>query len=257
MDRYAPDMAFLPTGLEPVSPVPRRDYRNDPPVFLVRPETSDAKALEEVFDRDTYRLPRRGFTVDPGERWADCGSNIGSFAVLAGRYCGAAVVALEAEPVNAAIVANNAAANGLERVVWPVWAALVSKAPSGSTVQLHTNTEPLALRRHSVYKARKGSAAIHVPALPPEWLLEQGYDCWKLNIEGAEIPILLGGEVAGARKIVAEWSFDVDRHVGNLRRALDNLGRYFDNVHCSRSLIGLADTLEWPFYPPNAFVYAW
>lgn len=258
MNPPAPDMALLPAGLEPFTLPARREYRNDPPTFLVRPNTSDAKALEETIDRDTYRLPRKGFGVEPGDRWADVGANVGGFAVLAARYLNAgAVLAVEAEPVNAAITANNLAVNGLAGRATAVWAAVVSGAPPDATVELHTNTEALSLRRHSVYKARRNSTPLSVPAVPPAWLLEHGYECWKLNIEGAEIPILCGPEVADARKVVAEWSFDVDKRVGTLRRALANLGRYFDNVHCTRSLAGLADGDPWPHYPPNAFVYAW
>jgi hypothetical protein len=49
--------------------------------FWHRPGFSDLKTFEEVLGRKTYL--KRGMKILPGEKWMDCGGNVGAFALLA------------------------------------------------------------------------------------------------------------------------------------------------------------------------------
>lgn len=243
-------MPSSPMGqLVPFRPKPRKELPRQP-TFQVRPGTSDEKAILEVFDKNAYR--RREFQIAAGERWLDMGCNVGAFSVLAG-LLGCSVRSVEAEPTNAALAARNIGANGLRPDV--LHAAIVPDSHVGATVDLHVNTAPLALRRHSIMRARKKSSAVVVPARPFSSFLGQGFDCIKLNIEGAEVPILLEHQDwSPVRKIVFEWSFDAEPRMAILRQVMQRLEAAFPLVMLSKG------NLPWgmetyPFFPPNVYIF--
>lgn len=245
-----------PAGTELVTIPGRREWKHDPPSFWARPETSDRKAIEEVWDRDTYRRPRLGFTIDPGDRWVDAGSNVGAFACLA-VYLGAdEVLAIEADATNADITEANLALFGAHNAD-VIRAAVIHDAAPDTTVTLWTNPAPMALRRHSAYTQHADAVGVQVPTVNPAVLTDNGFDCWKLNIEGAEIPILLEHDLSKVNKLVAEWSFDVAPEVGTAQAALKKLRGEFDHVASGRNLDGYPPTERYEWWPPNMFVHAW
>lgn len=231
----------------------RKEFGDAQPVFHVRPDTSDPKSVDEVFKNNSYR--KKHFTIEPGERWVDMGANIGAFSVLAVRLGADLKASYEADATNVGLAAHNIEINGaMPRVIH---AAIVPDSHRGDTITLHTNSEPLSLRRHSILKARKKSTPVQVRAVRfSDAVREAGADCIKMNIEGAEIPILAEASgFAGLRKLVFEWSFDVERSIPKFKAMLDKLKLQFNDVQLSKGNIpwGLP---TYDFFPPNVFVYA-
>jgi FkbM family methyltransferase len=243
-------MASSPLGqLAQFRPKPRKELPRQP-IFSVRPGTSDEKAIKEVFDHNAYR--RKAFQIERGERWLDMGCNVGAFSVLAG-LLGCTVRSIEAEGTNAQLAARNIGQNGLRPDV--IHAAIVPDSHQGETVGLNVNTEPLSLRRHSILRARRKSAVVQVPARRFSSFLGQSFDCIKLNIEGAEIPILREHEDwSPVRKLVLEWSFDAEPRMAILRQTLDRLEASFPQVMLSKG--NLPWHLEtYPYFPPNVYIF--
>lgn len=243
-------------GLESYEPVgPKRLVAERRPRFAVRPGTSDVKAVEEVWSKNAYRKARLGFTIGPGQRWIDGGANVGAFASLVHHLGGVCVAAVEAEATNAAIARTNIEANGGDPSV-VLHAAIVRPSHPGPTVPLFVNTAPLALRRHSIAKARRDATTVDVTALRIDGLVEgTGADSVKLNIEGEEIPLLAEWTPpTRVRRLVAEWSFDVDNRLATLASVVARLGERFDRVHLSKRM---PPGDVWPFYPPNVYLFAW
>ena len=71
--------------------------------FWHRPGFSDLKTFEEVIGRSVYQ--KRGMTILPGERWMDCGGNVGAFTLMACSL-GADVVTYEPDPYNCEMIAK-------------------------------------------------------------------------------------------------------------------------------------------------------
>lgn len=236
--------------LVPFRPKTRRGLSRQP-IFSVRPETSDVKAIQEVFDKNAYR--RGPFQIEPGECWLDMGCNVGAFTVLAMLAGAAACRSIEAELGNTRLAIRNIGQNGLQPDVYH--AAIVPDSHQGEMVDLHVNTAPLALRRHSIMRARRKSAVVPVPARRFSSFLDQGFDCIKLNIEGAEVPILLEHEDwSPVKKIVFEWSFDAEPRMAILRQVLDRLEGAFPRVMLSKANLPW-DRETYPFFPPNVYVF--
>jgi hypothetical protein len=79
----------------------------------------------------------------------------------------------------------------------------------------------------------------------------------KLNIEGAEIAILQQDiRWSDVRKLVFEWSFDVEPRMKILRDVRDRLERTFARVEFSRKNLPWNEAL-YRYYPPNVYGFAW
>lgn len=219
--------------------------------FKVRPNTSDQKAIAQVYEIQSYR--RKKFFVEPGEKWLDLGANVGAFSVYAAQY-GNPVIAYEAESTNFEITKNNFELNLVAGAVKHAAIVPDNYGPDEITLNVHTNNRPMALRRHSIYKPKKDFVQVIVPAIKFGDLRKTGHDCIKMNIEGVEIEIVKQcQDFSWIKKMVFEWSFDKEPNVDVLRDALAKLRTHFSYVDINRTL---ADNLKkWTFYPPNAFIY--
>ena len=199
--------------------------------FAIRPDTSDAKAIAEVFDKNAYRRQSIGFGPRPGQAWVDLGANVGAFAVLAAGLGATVLRAVEAEETNANLSRQNLDLNGLDVPV--CHAAVVPDDHQGDVVALNVNLEPLSLRRHSILKARRKSVAVNVPAMRWSEAIA-GADGAKVNIEGAEIPVFAlacqQGAFGDLRQLVFEWSFDVEPRIPVLAEVVAGLERHFETV---------------------------
>lgn len=230
----------------------KRREQTSPSRFRVRPETSDEKAVGEVFKNNSYQ--RKAFKIGRGEKWVDMGANIGAFSVFVASL-GNDVVSYEAEPYNAQATETNLVINGVTPRV--IQKAVVPQSFEGDFVTFYVLRRPMALRRHSISQPKKDFETIQVPVV--RWLdaIPDGFDCLKMNIEGVEIDILKEAsvpELRRFRKLVFEWSFDKEPQVDVLRNVLAKLALAFPYVDCSRKLP--PDLKVYKFYPPNAFVYA-
>ena len=167
--------------------------------FLHRRGYSDLKTFEEVIGKDVYQ--KRGNRVESGEHWMDCGGNVGAFALVAASR-GAKVTVYEPDPYCCDLVERNMKLNGFYADVKQ--AALVHDGTT--SVNLHIGNNGNVWRNSIVKKWNK--QAIKVPALKFDDEAKNK-DCCKMDIEGAEMPIL---ETTKAKfsKLVYEWSFDID-----------------------------------------------
>jgi len=235
----------------------RKGLPGAPLEFFLRPGASDEKAIREVIEKNAYQRPRLGFVIEPGDRWLDGGVNVGSFTALAHRLGVETVVGYEAEARNVEASRRNLQHNGVPFEVRH--AAIVSDDFEGDTIGLHVCDEVGKEWRHSTQWQRKKSTTVYVPAVRVSEALERdGLDCVKLDIEGAEIPMLRhpAFPYAKIRKLAFEWSFDVERRMAVLREVLDRVEAAFPHVSLSKgNLPWEAETYD--FFPPQVMVYAW
>lgn len=212
--------------------------------FLVRAGTSDERVVREVVEKDCYQ--HRDFKIEAGETWIDLGGNIGAFAVLAASR-GASVVSYEPDPSNADMLKTNMRKNGFDPVVYH--AAVVHDDTPGVTLNLWPDGQSW---RNSVVRAKRGSIPITVFA-HNFFNIAMPNDCVKMDIEGSEIAILEHWpEDFRVRKLIGEYSFDVDDSVPRMLACMDRLKKVFRTVHYRPSLHKMK---RWNYFPPATQFY--
>lgn len=226
--------------------------------FLLRAGTSDEKSAAETWVKNAYEKRGAGFIIEPGERWADLGANIGAFSLYALRK-GAEVLAVEAETDNYQTMLRNFGANGFNPKT--LLNAVVPDDDDGKELSFWVNRNPMAFRRHTLYADYMGGRAdkaeeTKVRGIGFTRIVEMGYPNLKVNIEGAEIEIFLTmptSTSAQIRKLVFEYSFDKDKRISTYRRVLNLLNEHFQFVTASRQIDLNMDVF--PYYPPNVYLF--
>ena len=178
--------------------------------FWHRPGFSDLKTFQEVLGRGTYL--QRGMRILPGERWMDCGGNVGAFTLLACDL-GADVVTYEPDPYNCEMIEKNLKLNGFRATVKQ--RALVPDDRDEVTLFIGNNNN---VWRNSIVK-KWNKMGIKVPCARFDNEAKGFHGC-KMDIEGAEMPILEATE-ALFEKLVYEWSFDIDPSLTRLWKVLE------------------------------------
>ena len=173
--------------------------------FFYREGFSDIKTFEEVIGNKTYL--KKGMTIDKGERWMDCGGNVGAFALLACSK-GANVTVYEPDPYNCDMIQKNLMLNGFRAEVKNV--ALVHDDRKDAILFIGNNNQ--VWRNSIVRKWNDKGIKVKCVNFDNEAL---EFDCCKMDIEGAEMPILENTE-SKFKKLVYEWSFDVDPSLSRL-----------------------------------------
>lgn len=214
--------------------------------FYARPGSSDMKAIKEVIAERAYL--RKDFRIEGGEHWWDLGGNVGAFAVGAA-FAGAFVSVVEPDPANVALIRANLKLNGLKADIRQ--AVVVHDNRDMATLNLWPNGQSW---RNSIVRNRKGTVPIKVKA-ENFFELVKPDDCVKMDIEGAEIDILEAWpDNFRCKKLVFEYSFDVDASCERLRGILARLGRVFGVVSYSKQI----DKLDrWTFFPPATMVFCY
>lgn len=199
--------------------------------FLARPGTSDKKGIDEVMGGGYRRTRPFAFDVEPGETWIDLGAMIGAFSAYALSVRGAArVIAVEPDPYHVNILRLNANKADI------VEGAVV--LDDRKTVTLNRNDKRGNTWRNSIMREWQGGSKVEVPAIHFAWLLGYagGKDvCLKIDIEGMEMPLLewlLANpeQLSAVKKLVFEWSFDVDPDLNRFRNVMTLLYKAFPNV---------------------------
>jgi FkbM family methyltransferase len=193
--------------------------------FAIREGTSDFKAIKEVVISQSYK--RKFFVPEANETWIDIGANCGAFSVWAASY-GANVIAFEPDPDNAAIAQANAEINGYSKII-KINQQGVTESDSSSVALLHRNTANGNLWRNSIYKKWRGGESIKVNLLPVSqfWTIN---NCIKLDAEGVEMPILEKYAHVKLKKLVFEWSFDIDPSIVRFEKVIKILKQTYPNV---------------------------
>lgn len=173
--------------------------------ITLRHHTPDVMVLDEVFSQREYEFPEPVHRVlasrAEGLRVADLGANIGLFgAWILGRFPTATIVALEADPENAAVHRHTIAANRREGT----WKLVEGYAATAAGTVLFT------AGNFATSRAATGAArAISVRAFDVFPCLAD-VDFVKIDIEGAEWPILADARFLRlpARAVVLEYHDD-------------------------------------------------
>lgn len=187
--------------------------------FYYRPNTSDIKTIMEVVERDVYQ--KKYFKIENGEHWIDLGGNIGAFTLLALNK-GATVDVYEADNEHCELIKMNLELNGLK-------ANVINKAV------VHDNTKEIYLNiqkngntwRNSIVKNWNGGKK-KVDCINIEDVLNNDV-CCKMDIEGAEM-LILENMKSIPKKIVYEWSFDIDDNIDRYRNVLKKMIDNYENV---------------------------
>lgn len=227
--------------------------------FLVRTGSSDIKSVDETWIKKVYQRPTLPFMVEQGEKWVDLGANIGAFTV----YCamkGANVIAYEPQTDNAEMISRNAQMNNVSNRIEIKKLAVVPDSQDGKVLNFYESTNPASFRRHTLYgnylnsAKKKKTQVTQVNAIGFSKVIENGFNCIKMNIEGAEIPILMELASAGnIKKMVFEYSFDMDKRISTYVSVINKLQTLFKTVKPARTIPLHLET--YPFFPPNCYIF--
>ncbi len=237
----------------------KRDHKNrDKLVVNIRSGTTDEKVVKEVLMNNVYqrRFRQAGvdFVIEAGERWLDLGSNIGTFALLA-LTVGASVECVEATSINYELLADNLCLNGFSETLL-YKGCVVHDKYKGDTCTIYTTpADDYNQYRHGMFKiTKRHTLTERPPAIKFSSILTKGC-CVKMDIEGAEIDILDKVSIASLRKIkklVFEYSFDVDPSIPRFKRIISKLRQVFKFVH--HPPLPSGDRYE--LYPSGILVFA-
>lgn len=188
-----------------------------------REGSSDERALEEVITKKNYARQRVGFDVQPGEHWLDLGANIGSFAL----YCALRRATADCYEPDARcfdiLEVNAQPLDGFK---------LVNKAVTTTTatsVSFYSSGREGDFYRGTVVAPRRGFTPSVVQNLHVSKLRKR-YDGIKLDIEGAEGPLLDSGLLPQTNKLCMEYHTSVDQSVKALKQRLARLRKQFKYV---------------------------
>ncbi len=153
----------------------------------IRRRTGDLVMLHQILGKDVYAPPpevrRRLAAVAGPLRAADLGANVGFFTLAMLRlYPGAEVLAVEADPENAALLQRTVAANGLEDEI-EVLQVAASNEPG--TVEFAAGN---FFESRVAEAGEEGTVKVEMVDVLP---LLAGRALIKIDIEGSEWPILL------------------------------------------------------------------
>jgi len=214
--------------------------------FNIRPGSSDEKAIREVVEKNAYE--KKYFKIEPGEQWLDLGGNIGAFAVLASSK-GAKVTTFEPDPTNVKLIKENLALNTLEAIVKN--RAVVHDDTKAATMNLWPDGQSW---RNSLVRNKRGTSQMTV-FCENAFSLMNPNTCVKMDIEGSEIPILEAWpSTLKVKKLVFEYSFDVDPSCARLRAILTKLKTIFPTVKYSSQIDRIE---EWKFFPPATMIHCY
>lgn len=150
--------------------------------------------------------------IAEGERWMDCGANVGAFALLACSL-GAEVVSYEPDPYSCELIEKNLKLNRFHATTKQY--ALVADDQKEATLFIGNNNN---VWRNSIVK-KWNDKGIKVPCLKFDEEAEKFENC-KMDIEGAEM-FILEQTKALFKKLVYEWSFDIDPSLVRLWKLID------------------------------------
>jgi len=212
--------------------------------FYAREGTSDEKTFNEVIVNKTYQ--RKYFDIKENERWLDLGGNVGAFALTV-LSKGAKVEIYEPDPFSCRMIEKNLKVNNFDANI--IQKAVVGNNKKQMTMFVGNNMQ---VWRNSLYK-NWGNEKFSVDCIHFSEVIKNANDCCKIDIEGAEMEILENMNIF-PKKLVFEWSFDVDKNLNRYRRVVEIMKANYENV---KSPSYSQDYVEWQssWFPPCANVF--
>jgi len=185
--------------------------------FYHREGTSDLKTFNEVIVGDCYQ--KKGNKIQAGEHWIDCGGNVGAFTLLA-LSKGARVTVYEPDPNNCKMIERNLKANEWNAEI--ICAGLVHNDTKKANLYVGNNGN---VWRNSMFKNWNGKGlkvdCVNFDEVVPDDV------CVKMDIEGAEIPILQATKKI-FKKLIYEWSFDINQDLSIFWAVIDKQKANYD-----------------------------
>ena len=213
--------------------------------FLVREGTSDEKTFNEVIVNNTYQ--KKDFKIKKGEHWIDLGGNVGAFAVLA-LSKGATVDIYEPDPFSCKMIEKNLKINDYDANIYQK--AVVENDKKKMTMYVGNN---MNVWRNSLYK-NWGNEKFTIDCVHYENVITKD-SIVKMDIEGAEMAILESMQEF-PKKMVYEWSFDIDPSLTRYRDILKKMKKRYKSIRGTEFNL---DFVEWQksWFPPCANVYCY
>jgi FkbM family methyltransferase len=203
----------------------------------IRPNTTDEKVVKEVLQQVVYEKPSIGFFIETGETWLDLGSNIGTFSLLA-LTRGAKVFAYEPEPENYSLTCKNVEKNFGQTTSFSAFQQAVHT--QDGVANLYLCKGDYNKYRHTLYPKR-GRTVLPVSQIGIKSILQKhkNIENIKMDIEGIEIDLLEhltleDYQEFNIRKMVIEYSFDIDASIPRFIKIMDCLKKYFPHVHWTK-----------------------
>ena len=185
--------------------------------YFYREGFSDQKTFEEVIGNDTYQ--KKGMKISPDEHWMDCGGNVGAFTLLACSK-GAKVTVYEPDPYNCEMIEKNLKLNNFKAEIKQ--SALVHNDKKEIILFIGNNNN---VWRNSIVK-KWNNKGIKVSCLNFNEEAKKFDNC-KMDIEGAEMLILENIDHK-FKKLVFEWSFDIDPSLPRFWEVIEKLQKNYD-----------------------------
>lgn len=169
-----------------------------------RPDTTDEKAIHEVWKLAVYRNNKIGFQVQPGDVVLDLGGNIGSFTMYALAHGARSVVTVEPHPDNVTMIHRNVKLNNQTAAVTILPCAVSWDLPPIEEWILYVQ----GTYRHTIIPVR-GRKQLLIDQRRFQDILSDEVTYVKMDIEGSERTILEScTEWKNVRRLVFEYHFD-------------------------------------------------
>jgi len=214
-------------------------------LFYCRKGTSDKKAIKEVVERKAYF--KKDFSIQPGEKWLDFGGNIGAFTVLAASM-GAKVDVFECDPLSCMMIEDNLKLNNLN-------ANIHQKAVTIKNGHAHMSISKTGQFWRNSLIRNWGGGLIKVQTVDFRDYLTPEH-CVKMDIEGSEMEVIENWPFQ-TKKLVFEWSFDMDDNIDRYRAAVQKLRGIYPNIKAD-SIAEKHKVWQKSWFPPckNVWCYA-
>lgn len=231
-----------------------RDTRGTLP-FFIRPDTTDAQVVDELVNRKCYEHLRFKFRICKDDVWLDLGANIGVFTCLV-LMRGGRCIAYEPEPTNFTLLQMN---TELYNKTHPdnKGYLLIKKGVhlfnGKSQLYLTKNNKRNKYRHTVIHKKSRVAIDIQVQKMERILKLHKDIDCIKMDIEGIEIELLENFTQWGSiKKLVFEYSFDVDKSIPRFLKIIDLLQVHFSRIHYTKVK---KDELIYNYFPAQTIVF--
>lgn len=219
----------------------------------IRSDTTDIKIVDEVLTRNVYQKKKIGFEIEKDDVWLDLGSNIGAFSLFA-LSSGGDVICVEPEPENISLTEQNIKNNFNDENRYKIIPKAIDIKKG--TVDLYLCKGDYNKSRHTVFKKR-GRSSIKVDTITLPEILEEypSINAIKIDIEGSEIELLENidfEKYPNIRKLVYEYTFDIDPSIPRFMNIIYRLEKVFDTVHYTKVK---PNDLVYKYYPLCTNVY--
>lgn len=213
----------------------RQDFNISELTLFVRPETSDENIINEVLVRNVYQKKKIGFIIEPSDIWLDLGANIGTFSLLV-LAIGGKTIAVEPEPDNLVLLELNLRHNFQSSGHYQILPYAVDL--SEGSVDLFLCKGAYNKSRHTlIHKRGRQSISIMAKTLSQFLTDYPNINAIKMDIEGTEIPLLEDFDFSlhpHIKKLVFEYSFDIDNRIKRFINLIDRLKQFFTIVYFTK-----------------------